>query len=91
MAVVEGREEEWSGKVRMIDGTLLWEAEAKKWSWFGEAEGKKGAWFWEVGERDGTRGWWSMVVRKEKGTGGQGWVDYRSGPCMGANPVGVWV
>lgn len=51
----------------------------------------EGTWFWEVGERDGTRGWWSMVVRKEKWTGGQGWVDCRAGPCMGANPVGIWV
>ena len=32
-----------------------------------------------------------VVERKEKGTGGQDWVDCRAGPCVGANPVGVWV
>ena len=58
------------------------------WRWLGKLMGRG---FVGLG-RGLVRGdWWSMVVRKEKGTGGQDWVDCRAGPCVGANPVGVWV
>ena len=35
--------------------------------------------------------WWGVVEGKEKGTGGQDWVDCRAGPCVGDKPMGVWV
>ena len=58
------------------------------WRWLGKLMGRG---FVGLG-RGLVRGdWWGVVEGKEKGTGGQDWVDCRAGPCVGDNPMGVWV